>query len=250
ALVVTGCSLVDVQTIRGSGTVVTEEFELVGFEGLDVSRGWDVSVVADDDFGLSVSADDNVSQYLEIELDDTILRLDIDDSVNLRDATVAARIAMPTVRSVSLRSGGAAELTAPGVSDDLALRLTGGSQVACSAVSAGTVTVELAGGSDVTCTELAAEALRADLAGGSALRVSGDAATAELVASGNSQLELSALEVAGASVVLSGGSRAELTVSGVLAADVTNGSALRYAGDPVLGAVDVDQSSSLEALAS
>lgn len=244
-LAVTGCSLIDVQDVSGSGRLETAEFALSGFDEVDISRGYDVRIEPGAEHAVTVTADDNVLEHLEVEVVGDRLRLDVDDGVNL-DATLSALITLPALEHVVLHGGVEADLAAMTTAGELELDLTGGCELRCSGVAAGTLRADLSGGSDVACSGFTADGLLADLDGNSSLRLSGEAATAELEGRGNSRFALEGLDLAGASVRLSGNSTADLAVSGVLEADLENLSTLRYAGEPVLGAVDVDQSSAIE----
>ena len=245
-MVATGCSLLDVQTISGSGVMTTEQHDLADFDRIDVSRRFEVTILPGDGFAVSVSADDNVARYLEIEQTGATLRLDIDDSVNLEDATVTASVTMPTVEQVTLRSGATAMLTDLPVLDALALRLSGGSELSCRGLDASSLVIDLSGSSDVDCQDVTLDQFTASLDGGSDVRLTGEAATATIEGSGSSELELGGFRLAGADVTLSGGSEARLTVSGVLEAELRDGSEVRYTGDPVIGRIELHGGSTLE----
>ena len=61
--------------IEGSGVVVTESFDLGGFDEIRVSSAFEVDVEVGPEVSVVVRADDNLIEHLEVEVDDDRLRL-------------------------------------------------------------------------------------------------------------------------------------------------------------------------------
>jgi hypothetical protein len=192
--------------LTGSGNVVTQEEAITGFDGLDISHGFQVDVVQGDSFAVVVRVDDNLLDEVRIAKDGSALKIGLRPGItyNLKDATLEADVTMP-------------ELTGAG--------LSGGSHLD-GRVETGDLTLDLSGGSHVT--------------------LSGSAGNLTVDASGGSHAKLAGLEVADAGVDASGGSHVTVNPSGRLDADASGGSQVRYVGSPTLGTLDTSGSSSIK----
>jgi hypothetical protein len=243
--VVAGCSLIDVETVTGSGALEEVSHDLAGFDSVEVRRGVDVRLRPGQAFEVISTSDDNITRYVEVDVNGDTLELDIDDGVNLRNATVAIDVVMPTLTELRLRSGAAADLRDFEL-EALDVSLAGGSELACASLEVGRAALDLSGGSDVRCEGLRTDALDAELGGGSELVAAGSSATLSLDAGGGSDVDLGRLEAVGAEVRLSASSEALVNVSGVLEADLSNGAELRYLGSPTLGTVDLSGGATID----
>jgi hypothetical protein len=213
-------------TIVASGVPTTRDFPLVDFTGLDVSV-FTATITRGDAFAVSVTADDNVFDRLVVEVREGVLHLGIAEGTTLQGATLSATVAMPEVASVD--GSGGAILTVGGFQTDVDRDL------------------ELSGASQLT-SELRAAALTLDVSGGGVATISGRAASLEVDGSGGAIVRALDLPVTDAEVELSGGSQAELTVTGEIAADLSGGSELRYAGGAAQGDVETSGGSSISTI--
>jgi hypothetical protein len=244
-LVVIGCEAADDQLTRGSGTLVTVSHDLAGFDAVEARRGFEIRVTPGDTFVVTVVADDDVAESLEVALEGSVLHLDVDEAVNLADATARAEVSMPTLRGLTLVGGAVADVEGFADSASLEASLSGGSRFTCADLRLTGFALDLSGGSSVACADVDAESLQATLDEGSRVTMGGAAATADIASGGAGSLELEDLAVAAARVTLAEGSQAAMRVSGTLDAELRAGSRLVYEGDPVLGLIDVDAGSTL-----
>jgi hypothetical protein len=217
----------DSDGIVGSGELVTRDFALADFDRLDVSNAFESTVQQSDEFTVSVTADDNLMELVEVEVRGSELRVGLAPATSLRSPhTLEARISMPELRGADL--SGASRLTFLGFEDetDFDLGLSGAS-FAQGDLDGDAVSVELSGAS------------RADLGG--------SAETLALEASGASTADFEDLEVERVTLVeLSGASRATLTVEDAIdRIDLSGVSHLDYFGDPSLGEIDISGGSDL-----
>lgn len=203
AALLAGCGLV---RLTGSGSVVTQEEAISGFDSLDISHGFQVDVGQGDGFGVVIRVDDNVVKYLRVAKEGSRLKIGLEPgrSYDLRQVTLEAAVTMPALAGADLSGG--SHLRGDVETGDIAFDLSGGSHVTLSG-SAGDVTIDLSGGS------------HAKLAG---------------------------LAVVDASLNASGGSHATVNPSGRLDADASGGSHIRYVGNPTLGTIDQSGSSSIK----
>ena len=199
-----GCGLVS--SLTGSGNVVTQEEAITGFDKLDVSQGFKVTVSQGDTFRVIIRVDDNLVEYMQVVKDGSTLKIGLKPgrSFRLENATLEANVTMPELTGADLAGEGH----------------LGGD------VETGDVTFNLSGGSHVT--------------------LSGSAGDITVDANGGSHAKLADLAVVDAKVEASGGSHVTVHPSGRLDAVARGGSHVKYLGSPSLGTMDSDGSSFIQ----
>jgi hypothetical protein len=204
AVLMAGCGLVS--PLTGSGNVVTQEEAITGFEKLDVSQGFKVTVSQKDTFSVVIRVNDNLVEHLQVAKEGSTLKIGLKPggSYNLENVTLEADVTMPELSGADLASGS---------------HLVGD-------VETGNVTFNLSGGSHVT--------------------LSGSAGNLMVEVDGGSHAKLADLAVVDANVEARGGSHATVNPSGRLDAVAKGGSHVRYLGSPTLGTIDTDGSSSFK----
>jgi len=203
AAMLAGCG--GLSSLTGSGSVVTQEVDITGFDRLDVNLGFQVKVSLEDTFSVVIRADENLVEDLQVVKEGSTLKIGLKPggSYNLEDVTLEADITMPELTGADLALGS---------------HLRGD-------IEAGDVTFNLSLGSHVT--------------------LSGSAGDLKIDAGGGSHANLGDLAVVDARVEASGGSHATVNPSGTLNVVAKGGSHVRYLGSPTLGTIDADVSSSI-----
>jgi hypothetical protein len=193
-------------TIRGSGNVVTREEAITGFDNLEVSHSFEVDVRQGEPYSVVIRVDDNLVEHLHVAKDGNMLVIGLEPG-----------------RSYSILDATLeADVTMPQLTG---ADLSGASHLQGD-VEAGDVTFKLAGASSVA--------------------LSGSAEDLTLGVEGGSQAELADLAVVDAKVDARGASQATVRPSGRLDVVAKGGSTVRYLGNPTLGTIDADVSSSIE----
>ena len=107
-VVACGCGAGIGEHIVGSGTVATEEFAVEGFTGLRACCDFMVIVSGGTGYSVSVTADDNVLDYVIVKRQGDELRLELDQyfGETFEPTVLRANVTMPRLQSVVL-SGGA-----------------------------------------------------------------------------------------------------------------------------------------------
>ena len=209
----------------GSGNVVTEEFDLTGFDKVDASYGFSVSISQGDTFGVEVSIDDNLVEYLRVEKQGSTLKIGLAPGRDYIGTGATAEVTMP-------------ELTG--------LELSGGTRGTVSGFkSSRGLTVDVSGGSRLSGDIEAGDA-RFDVSGGSRVTLSGSAEDGMIDAAGASRVDLADFPVGDANVEASGASKVTVNASGRLDADASGASEITYLGSPALGTIDSSSGSSVE----
>ena len=229
--------------VLGSGNVINEVFDLSDFNRIKAQNGFQVEVTKSDSFSVVAIVDDNVLEHIEIKISGNTLILRPKANRSFRSVTLSARVTMPNIDKLELSGGAKVEINGFDSSNNLPIKLSGGSHLNGS-VTAGDVNLSLSGGSHVNLSGSANE-LVATGSGGSHISLSGSAENIAIKGSGGSHFNLQDYSVSDADINLSGGSHAYVHVNGTLNVDISGGSEVHYTGEPTLGDIDVDWDSEL-----
>jgi len=178
--------------VVGSRSLDTETMDFTGFTTVKVGGGFEVEIDQSDSYSISITADDNMFDYITVSQTGETLIIGLEWSHTYYDVSLRARIAMPELYELEFSGGTQGNATGFASMHDFILTLSGGSRIS------------MEGAANV-------------------LTVSG---------SGGSHLTLSDFPVHNATVNLSGGSSATVNLDGSLEGDVSGGSHLKYVGEP------------------
>jgi RNA polymerase sigma factor (sigma-70 family) len=216
----------DTEVIVGSGEPGTKLIDVANFTALDVSAASHIEVTKADTFGVSVTADDNLLEHLQVNKHDATLRIRVVDGQKIRMKNpFRVTITMPAVKGVTL--GGACRATLQGfeANDHLEIKLTGTSTL------------------DGT---IRAKNLQAKAEGNSEVTLTGSATQATLSASSASRILLADLALDSAKVHLTGESQAEINTKSKLDYALSGSSRLKYLGKPAIGRKETSGHSSAQ----
>jgi hypothetical protein len=234
ALVAGCCVLPDLSSLTGqgpiaaSGNVVTQEFDLGGFDEVEVSSAFGVEIQQGEAFSVVVRVDDNLQPYLDVVKQGSTLRIGLRPVApgGLSAATLEAEVTMPALAGLELSGASAVSVTGFESTEALFVDASGASSL---------------GG------DIAAGGVRVNVSGASQVKLSGSGEDLVMDASGGSSLDLGDFPVTDAKVEVSGASSATVNVSGRLDAEASGAARLRYRGSPTLGRVESSGGASIEA---
>jgi RNA polymerase sigma factor (sigma-70 family) len=205
----------DPKVIRGSGKLDTREMKVEGFKSLDLGNTFHVTITQGERFRTSVTADDNLFDFIKVVREDAELRVFLDmKKRSVQDATLKATITMPSLEGLNVSGASIVIIKGFKLSGTFRGKVSGASRLKGD-IQADTLNLEVAGAS------------RADL--------EGSAKKATLSASGASSLRLKDLRIGTAAVQLSGASHAVIRVKDKLDYTLSGACHLEYRGDPTLG---------------
>jgi hypothetical protein len=115
-----GCS------VSGSGNVVEEEHELEFYDSIALGDGFVGRVIQGQEYGLVVSADDNLMDEVVVKVVAGELFVDL-DGLNTRKATLEATFTVPRVTSLDVSDGSILDSHGVNLSADFQMDLSGGS---------------------------------------------------------------------------------------------------------------------------
>ncbi|HJW74921.1 MAG TPA: head GIN domain-containing protein [Thermoleophilia bacterium] len=224
--------------VTGSGTPVTGQHDYAGFSRVQVDNAFAATVTRGDTFAVSVTVDDNLVEYLRVELDGDTLRIGLDSNKRYRDVTLMAEVTMPSLRALEVTGGSTADVTGFASQDPLDLQLSGAGKADFTDMSAGDVSVDVSGAAHLSG-GLEAQELNGDVSGAGQVSLEGSASRAKLEASGAGKLELKDFSVQDVDLQLSGGASAEVRVTRSLNVEASGGAHLDYYGSPTLSKMEV-----------
>jgi hypothetical protein len=193
-----------------------------GFSAIQASQAFQVRVVPDSAYSVTVTCDDNLLPYLVVQRQGTgCLQLSLVQGYNYVGVTLSAEVHMPDIRIIDA-SGASTVRVDPGFSstNPLTVVLSGASVCEAPAINAGDAVFDVSGASSVSCT--------------------GSAASLSLVVSGASQVHLLDCAAGSARVNLSGASQAWVDVGPrSIGLSASGASTLYYGGTPAFSTRDL-----------
>lgn len=214
ALVLGGCTLMPINRIAGSGNVTERSYNVADFNGLRIASSFNVDVTHGNEFAVTVSADDNLLDFVEVKVDDGTLAIGLKEGTATSNATLNAAVTMPAIASLDQSGASRVTLTGFGAQPDFAASL---------------------GGASLLHGEVSADAVTLTLSGGSRLTLVGEGGVLAADISGASYIDLNDFAVATATLALTGASDADVTVSGRLDVSASGASEVTYGGGATLG---------------
>lgn len=237
------------KSLRGSGTLVTRTVEVGKFDGVQVSRAIRVDIRAAKAGEVFVEADDNLMEWVVVEVVDGMLKIGIDKSVqNLSDhhikvtvpyserigrlkASSAARIVcdLPLkARKVALKTSSAARIEAAAEAAECSAEASSASRIDVR-FKADECELEASSSAHIVADVTAVEC-GIDLSSASKLELNGSADRCDADLSSAATLAAGRFEVGKAHVETSSGSSARIRCTETLKAEASSGSSIRYSG--------------------
>jgi hypothetical protein len=217
-LIIAGCTVIT-GSIRGSGNIVTEDYDISDFDRVDVSYGYHVQITQGEAFDVVLRVDENAQQYVDVAKRGGILHIGMKPGRTYAfiNVTLEATITMPTLTGVAL--SGDANATIRGFHSDKAFA------------------ADVSGDGDLSGDLVCGQATL-NVSGGSEATLSGSASDLAAEVSGASKVELSAFAVEKANIEASGDSEVIVNVSGLLNVEASGDSRVDYLGNPTLGTIE------------
>ncbi|SNZ00477.1 head GIN domain-containing protein [Flagellimonas pacifica] len=194
---------------KGNGEVVeesrnvTEEFTVVS-----ASEGLDVFVIQDQDFKISVEADENIIDLIGTDIRDGKLKIHAIE--NIGRATKKVYVSLPEITALKSSSGA-----------DLIVQ---------NAINSERIELDASSGSDLRI-ELMASEVSADASSGAGIKISGKADILYADASSGADIRARELMTKRCNADASSGADISVNVSESLVADASSGADIRYSGE-------------------
>lgn len=200
-----------IDQVNGSGNLVTEEFDLDGFDEIQLRGVGQVSVSLAGSHSVSVETDDNILEALVIEVQGDTLVLAVESGTTIDPSVLEYRIELPELRRLALPGAGSVSMSG----------WTGTSGA-----------IDVPGAGSVAVTDADLDSLEVSLSGVGSIEVAGSTGTLRLDIPGAGSFDGLDLEASQAEVTLSGVGSAEVWATDELDVTVSGAGSLRYRGDP------------------
>ena len=211
-----GCSAL--RPINDSGVAEKKEMQFSDFNAIEAKDGFDVEIVRSDTYNVTIIADKELYNNLQVRHQDNVLKIYIDPPYTHIISHKTARIAMPVLQQIDLSMNSKGTISGFQLSEDFIANLALGSS--------------LSG-------DIEAENLICDIASGSNIKLIGNADEMTLNGSGGSTAEFSEFELTSAKITLTSGSKATVNVSESMEVDLSLGSNVTYIGDPAITRIEI-----------
>jgi len=197
--------------IRGNGNITQQNFPLNNFETVSVSGDWTVEITRNGTSSVTVDADRNLFDYLDIRVDGSHnLHIGFKKGYAISNAHCKASITMPILT----------QLTASG-------SITGEIKP-FNNMSGEAMSIAISGSGDITANDINVKNLALEISGSGDFKATGEAQTFTGSISGSGNIKAVDLETEKANISISGSGSAEVWVTDSLTADISGSGKIRY----------------------
>jgi len=231
-------------TVTGSGKLATWNMAFTDFNRLEISSAFEVAVIQSDVYSLSITIDEMLYSYLNVDQRGDTLHIGLKPSYAYIDTTQRAVINLPDLSRLELSDASIVTVSGFSVSHALDFELHDASKLELGHTIAGNCNFTLSDASRVTgVLEMDDGEFR--LNDSSDLELEGSADNIKIDEASSSDAILADFPVVNADVELSASSHAVINVSGRLDVNLSAASELEYIGSPLLGNLDMSADSEL-----
>jgi hypothetical protein len=183
-------------TVKGVGPSKTKDYNVSNFHGIDVSHGFDVILVQGNSEGLTLTAQENLIEYITVTVDQGILKIYADKNINATQP-LKARITFKDINKLNVSGGGDVSAETPVNVQKMDIGMSGGGDVTlnlntdeleCGISGGGDLKVDgniknynldLTGGGDVTSVINATGIIDCRVSGGGDVKITGKGKTSD-----------------------------------------------------------------------
>ncbi len=215
---------VNVGSIRGSGNVVEQTYDVSGFDRVTLAGSGNLYIQTGDTDGLTVKGEDNIIEQLDIQ-------------VNADELTI------------SFKSGVSVNPTQPldfyvTVTNLNMVRLLGSGDIQISPLTTNDLDVQIAGSGDMNIEQLNADRFTVEIPGSGRIQVAGEVNDQTITILGSGNYEAGSLKSANAVISIAGSANVNVDVSDSLTVNIAGNGTVRYSGNPdvkktILGSGDI-----------
>ena len=209
--VMASCQFVDGRTIKGNGDLVSQDYLIDNFQILDLSGSFHVILSRGDQPSLHIETDENLHDYLRIEVKQGKLSLSTDQSVILRPSRMEVHITYTELSEINI--SGVCKLSA------------------FETLYADKLRIELSGAADIDL-DVQARQLYTRISGAGNIQLTGQADDHQIQLPGASHLRAGELITETTRISLSGAGSANVHATELLDAEISGVGKINYQGEP------------------
>lgn len=213
--------------IKGNGNVVEVSREVPNFQDLETKGSIDVELQPGESYSLKIVTDENIVPYVQTNVKGSLLNIEYDKKVNIRDSKTKVIVTVPFVNSIT--TSGSGDISSAGT-------ITNGKQISLKSNGSGDFNIAVN-----------APALKVSGSGSGDFKLSGDTKDIEYSLTGSGDVEGKDLRAENVEIRISGTGNADVFASNSLRARIAGSGNIRYWGNPSLDEVSVSGSGKLRA---
>jgi hypothetical protein len=212
-LVATGCGQVFGKRVHGSGQITSESRNVENFSGIDVSGAVNVFVTQDANTSARVEGDDNLLEYMVLEVRGSTLHIHTREGYNLSPSKhLSVYVTSPVYKS--FEASGACD-----IQSENQIKSNSG------------IRIDLSGASDIKI-DVDAPSVNAEMSGAGTVELKGKTQRLSVNGSGSSDIKCKDLMAESVNVEISGAGNAEVFASMKLDVEVSGAGTVKYKGSP------------------
>jgi len=120
----------EANSVKGSGNVVSQDFDLTGFESITVSNGADLILTQGEAYSVIIEAEDNILELLEVEVGERGLNIGLEEFVFLQNTEpIKVKVTMPEVSTLTVEGSGSVVSNGRLSGDRIIVRIYGSGDV-------------------------------------------------------------------------------------------------------------------------
>ena len=147
-----------VETIKGTGEILTREYDLAGFDAIRVSGCYDVRFVqTEGEYGVSVETYENIFERLDLKVEGSRLVLGQKGENRFRTDKLNVTVKGPALKAVSVEGSADLDIDRLASGDDLEIEVMGAGDFRLKDISCRAFTVEVNGAGDLNTEGLSCE---------------------------------------------------------------------------------------------
>ncbi|MBL1280510.1 MAG: DUF2807 domain-containing protein [Fluviicola sp.] len=222
-LLFTSCNI---DSIKGSNTIITKNYELNEFTSIDVSNTFQLELIQSDDFKIVLKCNDNVAQYVDVFVEDGCLFAKLKPHHSFSNLQLELTVHAPAISKIEA---------------------SGASSVTIEDYKTENLSFDFSGASDFDGKVNVKNQLNIEASGASKFDIRGKAKNSLLDFSGASELSGKKLIISDELIIdSSGASSLKVTANGTLEIDASGASNIIYYGDGTITNSDISGVSSVE----
>lgn len=182
------------KTVKCGGDVVEKAMDFSDFTGITVEGAAHIDFIRSDEFNVTVSANQEVFDYLDYQLKGRDLVISTKDHVNISATLYKVLVQTPFIRTINIE--GAAEIHLPGgyrSEEELEIEIDGAGKLDFNGIEVPTLDLNINGAGEFDLNNIQVEKLEIDLKGAGRGSVSGTADNAKLSVAGTANIDASGL---------------------------------------------------------
>ena len=208
AAVLTGCSInLNRNVVFCKGEVLHKDMELTGFDRIQINGSADLEFVQAQESKVSVTANEEVFQYLNFHVKDGVLILEPVDSVQIKAETFDVFVSAPVLKDITVNGAADARVTGVDSDETLAITVNGAGDIKLKDIRVPRLDFSVNGAGDLDAAGLKVGKLSVNVRGAGDADLSGEAGSAVLSVSGAGDVNARGLSCPDIQVHKSGAAR-------------------------------------------